>query len=248
MNSTRRLFSLAIASPLALTLASCSDEADGAAEADTIAPVEAPEGTDWNETVTVSDVNGYVLGNPDAPIKLVEYASHTCGACANFSQTAKPEIKDYVATGTVSFEQREVFLNTFDVIIAALVQCGPKERMQPLSDEVWGNLGEVMQGVQANPQAIEAAGSLPLEQRFVEIAETADMIDFFAARGLSADQARECLTNADGIEAMVRNADANSQAVGITGTPTFLLNGEKVDARQWPELEPMLQRAGARQE
>jgi protein-disulfide isomerase len=46
-----------------------------------------------------------MIGNPDAPLKLVEYASHTCGACATFAATGKPAIKDkYVSTGVVSFE------------------------------------------------------------------------------------------------------------------------------------------------
>jgi len=247
MTSTR-LLSLALAAPIAMLATACADEADGAAQGDTIAAIAPPEGESWTDITTVSDENGYIIGNPDAPVKLIEYASHTCGACANFSQAAKPEIKDYVETGTVSFEQREVFLNTFDVIIATLVQCGPKERMQPLSDEVWSNLGDVMQGIQNNPQAIEAAGGLPLDQRFAAIAETAGMIDFFAARGLSADQARECLTDAESIETMVRSADEVSQEEGVNSTPTFVLNGDMLDVRQWSGLEPLLQRAGARPE
>ncbi|NJN14195.1 MAG: thioredoxin domain-containing protein [Planctomycetes bacterium] len=50
-------------------------------------PLPAPN---WSETVTISPEDGYILGNPEAPIKLVEYASHTCGACANFAASGKP--------------------------------------------------------------------------------------------------------------------------------------------------------------
>ncbi|MEL6487588.1 MAG: thioredoxin domain-containing protein, partial [Pseudomonadota bacterium] len=127
----------ALAAPLALAACSGEEAVDGGASGEPIAAIEAPEGTTWLETAAVSeDGLGYIIGNPDAPLKLIEYASHTCGACANFSATGKAPLKEYVATGVVSFEQREVFLNTFDVVIASLTQCGPSERMQALSDEV----------------------------------------------------------------------------------------------------------------
>ena len=238
-----------IAAPLALALSACGgEEADVTTDVSgPIDPIAAPEGTSWTDTVTVSEEGGYVLGNPDAPLKLVEYASHTCGACAAFAMQGKPELKqEYISTGTVSIEQREVFLNTFDVVLAAMIQCGPPERVHALSDEVWGNLGQVMNGVQQNGEAIQAAGNLPMEQRFVRMAELAGFIDFFAARGLSADEARTCLSDAAAIEDMVKGADALAQEDEVTATPTFFINGNRVDGPQWSSVEPALQNAGAR--
>jgi protein-disulfide isomerase len=80
----------------------------------------------------------------------------------------------------------------------------------------------------------------------VRIAEAAGFLDFFAARGLSADEARMCLSDAEAIETMVREADALAQGDKITGTPTFFLNGNRVDGTQWGAVEPALQSAGAR--
>ncbi|MDY7098531.1 MAG: thioredoxin domain-containing protein [Pseudomonadota bacterium] len=241
---------LALAAPLALALSACGDSTDevGGTDGEPIAAIAAPDGTSWTETVTLSeDGEGYILGNPDAPLKLAEYASHTCGACANFAVNGKPALKEYIETGVVSFEQREVFLNTFDVVIATLAQCGPKERYQTLSDEVWQNLQTVMQGIQANGAAIDEAGKLEMNERFVRIGEVTGLIDFFAARGLSADQARTCLADADKINALVESTGKKSQEAGVQGTPTFTLNGNKIDANQWPGVEPILQRAGARE-
>ncbi len=246
-NKLLSTLALALSAPLAL--AACGETAavEGAAEGEPIAAIAAPAGTNWGDTVTLSeDGQGYIVGNPDAPLKLTEYASHTCGACANFSVNGKPGVKEYVASGVVSFEQREVFLNTFDVVIATLAQCGPKEQMQPLSDQVWQNLETVMSGIQSNPDAINQAGQLELNQRFLAIGEATGLIDFFAARGLSADQARTCLADAEKIEAMVTQASQKAEEVGVEGTPTFTLNGKKVEASQWDKLEPILQRAGAR--
>jgi protein-disulfide isomerase len=180
-------------------------------------------------------------------LKLVEYASHTCGACANFAATGKPTIRDkYVASGVVSFELRNLVRDPIDLSIAALVRCGAKENMQPLSDQGWASLEQIFASVQTNQAIYEAAASQPVEQRFVTIAQAAGLIDFFAARGLSADQSRSCLADANAIQAIADASNTQSEELKITGTPTFFLNGKKLDVTQWPQLEPLLQRAGAR--
>jgi len=244
-----RLFALSLLAATPLALAACGDEAapGDIAESEALSAVAAPAGTSWTETVTVTPEGGFKIGNPDAPLKLVEFASHTCGHCATFSVTGKQPLKDkYVASGVVSFEQREIFLNSFDVVLATLAQCGAKERMQPLSDEVWQNLEQVFAGIQANPAAVQAADALPPEQRFATVAEATGLLEFFAARGLSADQARSCLTDTAKIDAMVKASEAQARELGITGTPTFMLNDKKLEVNTWAALEPILQRAGAR--
>jgi protein-disulfide isomerase len=78
------------------------------------------------------------------------------------------------------------------------------------------------------------------------MAEVTGLTEFFAARGLSADQSRTCLSDGPKIEALVKNTEAQSKEFQITGTPTFLLNGNKLEVNTWDQLEPLLQRAGAR--
>jgi protein-disulfide isomerase len=245
-----RLRSLSLIALAPLALAACDDTAgaDGAAPSGEALPaIAAPAGTEWANTVTVTPEGGYMIGNPDAPLKLVEYASHTCGACANFAATGKPTIRDkYVASGVVSFELRNLVRDPIDLSIATLVRCGAKENMQPLSDQGWASLEQIFASVQANQAIYEAAASQPVEQRFVTIAQAAGLIDFFAARGLSADQSRSCLADANAIQAIADASNTQSEELKITGTPTFFLNGKKLDVTQWPQLEPLLQRAGAR--
>lgn len=248
MTSTRRpLWAIALA-PLALSLAACGGEADGEEQSDAIAAIPAPEGSNWGETVTVSEQDGYVLGNPDAPLKLVEYASHTCGACAVFSATGKPGLREYVATGVVSFEQRNLVRDPIDLTIATLVRCGAPENMQTLSDQAWSNLEATFQQMQSRNAEMQAASELPPEQRFIEFARITGLSDFFAARGLSADQQRACLSDTTAIESIANNSSSQADELGINATPSFLLNGRKLDVNQWDDLEPVLQRAGARQE
>jgi protein-disulfide isomerase len=246
MKLNRKMLSLALAAPLTLALAACGGEAAADGEGDAIEAISAPDGANWTETVTVSEEGGYILGNPGAPLKLVEYASHTCAACANFSATGKPALKEYIATGVVSFEQRNLVRDPIDLTIATLVRCGADENMQPLSDQAWASLNDFFANVQVNSAQYEAAGDLPLDQRFVQIAQSAGLIDFFSARGLSADQQRACLADTAAIEAIANASSAQAEELGIQATPTFMLNGNKLDVNQWNDLEPVLQRAGAR--
>ncbi|MEO0057946.1 MAG: hypothetical protein RIT17_1419 [Pseudomonadota bacterium] len=244
-----RLFALALLAAAPLALVACGDEAapGEVAEGEALPAIAAPAGTSWADTVTITPEGGYMIGNPDAPLKLVEYASHTCGACANFAATGKPVLKDkYVPTGVVSFELRNLVRDPIDLSIATLVRCGAKESMQPLSDQAWGSLNEFFAAAEANQALYQEASNQPVEQRFATIAQAAGLIDFFAARGLSADQARTCLADTKTVQTIADNSTKQSDELKITGTPTFLLNGKKLEVNQWAQLEPLLQRAGAR--
>jgi protein-disulfide isomerase len=244
-----RLISLPLLALVPLALAACGETegADGAAAGEPIPAIAAPAGAKWADTATVTPEGGVMIGNPDAPLKLVEYASHTCGACASFAATGKPVIKDkYVASGVVSFELRNLVRDPIDLSIATLVRCGAKENMQPLSDQAWASLNDIFASVQANQAVYEAAASQPVSQRFVTIGEAAGLIEFFAARGLSADQSRACLADTAKIEAIANASNTQAEELKVTGTPTFFLNGRRLEGTSIEAIEPALQRAGAR--
>ncbi len=240
-------FALSSAAALALVARGSETDDTGDIAGEPIAAIPAPEGTEWRDMVTVTEADGYLVGNPDAPIKLIEYGSLTCGACANFAATGVQPLKEkYVNSGVVSFELRNQIHNGIDLVMARMVRCGSPEAFHPLADQVWANLGAILQQAQQNPQALDAAMSLPEEQRFIQVAENTGLMDFFAARGLSEDQARTCLADAESVQAIAERSNTQSEELGVTGTPTFFINGRKIDANSWTALEPLLQQAGAR--
>ncbi|MBA4765809.1 thioredoxin domain-containing protein [Qipengyuania huizhouensis] len=246
-----RRLSFVFAAPLALTLASCGDSAqeadETALEGEAIADIAAPDGQSWLETASETEEGGFVIGNPEAPLKLVEYASHTCGACAYFAENGSAPLQEnYVQSGVVSYEIRPLLRDPLDVTISTLARCGSPEGFHALADQAWASLSEFGDTLQSNGTAYEAAMSAPPEQRFVQLAQAAGLIDFFAARGISADQARTCLADGDAINAMAEKSSEVAAANNVTGTPTFFLNGQRLDVNQWQALEPILQRAGAR--
>lgn len=245
-------FASLIALPLMLSVAACSGEADKAADGPTkgepIAAIPAPAGKNWTETVTKTDKGYYVMGNPDAPIKLVEYASLTCSHCAEFAEQAFATIRDkYVASGRVSYEFRNFVREPLDLTASMLTRCGPNESFFALSEQVLANQTDIFTKAQAmGQQRFEAALALPDNQRFVALAEGTGLIDFFAQRGISRDQALQCLTNVETAQALAENTQTATKEDDIQGTPTFYINGRKVEFTGWPALETEIQAMGAR--
>ncbi len=247
MTISRRFAFATFAAPLALALSACGGSEAGELSGEPLEAVSAPDGQEWTDVVEVTEADGYLLGNPDAPLKLVEYASLTCGACANFAQTgATPLKEEYVSTGMVSYELRNQVHNAFDLTLARLARCSAPESFHPLADQVWVNFNDVMGGMQAAQSQLANVGELPEDQRFVAIADAAGFLDFFAARGVSRDQAASCLADSEAVMAIGERSDQQSEELGINATPTFILNGRVLEQRSWDDLEAVLQDAGAR--
>lgn len=248
----RRPFALALTAPVALALVACGDKeaADGTVAASApVAPVPAPAGTAWRDTVAETPEGGHLVGNPNAPIKLVEYGSLTCPTCQRFAEEGmEPLLAKYVNSGRVSFELRNFAVHgPVDIVLARLARCGTKEAVIPLSDQIWKNLEALSGPLQANQAAVEQAMNLPMDQRFAALAQIGGFFDFFASRGISEDQARACLADVPSLEKLAAATDRYAKQDGVTGTPTFKLNGDTLDGVSgWAQLEPVIQRAGAR--
>ena len=248
MSSLRRLVFALSAAPLALGLAACGSSDSGVPTAEAVAPVAAPAGQQWTDIVSITPEGGWLAGNPEAPIRFVEYGSLTCPACANFSVTGMQQLRDdYVNSGRVSYELRSVPIHgAVDLVLTRLLECAPKESAHPLAEQLWANNAAVLTPIQANAAAIEQAMSLPENQRFVAYADRGGLLDFFAARGISRDQAAVCLADAAAIKTLAERLQAQNEKDQVTGTPTFFINGNRVDDIEWAAVEAALQRAGAR--
>jgi len=244
---SRRIAFMSLTAPLALALAACgSGEGGDLPKGDPIAPIAAPAGGNWVETAAVTPEGGYVIGNPNAPLKLVEYASHTCSHCAAFSQEGAAKLDEYVGKGILSYELRNQIHDPIDLTIALLARCGSPESFHPLANQVWGNFEQIMTTVQSNSAALEQAQAAPPAQRFQAIAQASGLLDFFAARGISRDQAMQCLADSNKAQAIADASEKQSEELNVTGTPTFFLNGKLVPGTRLQDIEPALQAAGAR--
>ncbi len=211
-----------------------------------VAAVAAPAGKAWSDVVGATAAGGMVMGNPNAAIKLVEYGSLSCPHCAHFAETGfKPLVGKYVDSGRVSFEYRSFAIHSIDVPLTVLVRCASPTAFFGLVEQLYTGQPALMARAQQGEKQANAASTLPPNQRFVAIADALGFTDFFSSRGVSVDQAHACLADAANAERVGKDAQAITDQ-GVDSTPTLMINGTKTDANTWADLEPLLQKAGAR--
>lgn len=243
-----RLTFAAVALPLALGLAACGKKDAADLGGDKVAAVAAPAGKAWSDVVAKNADGGYVMGNPNAPIKLVEYGSLSCPHCAKFAQDGYEQLAtEFVGSGRVSYEFRSFAIHPQDVPLTVLAQCGSTEAFFPLIHQIYSNF-DAMNAPLADPATqpkIDAAQKVAPPQRFVAIAEALGYTEFFAQRGIAVDQAKACLINSANAQGVADHAQKYGDA-GITSTPTILINGTKLDSAAWEDARKALMAAGAR--
>lgn len=199
---------------------------------------------DWSRTVVQTPEGGFRMGNPDAPVKLVEYLSLTCPHCADFARDGVPAlVRDHVRRGRVSLEYRNFVLNGVDAMAALIARCGGAERFFPIAGQFLATQNEWLERIEGLSQAQrEQISALPAADQRARVAEFAGLTEIAGRHGLSAAETRRCLADPAGIQTLERMAQAASGA-GVDSTPTFLINGARVPARDWGELEPLIRRA-----
>ncbi len=102
------------AAALALVLTGCGDgggNQSAPVDNSALKQIPAPNNGDWTQTVAKTPEGGFRMGNPEAPVKLIEYGSLGCHVCAEFEEQGAPELRDtYVKSGQVSWEFRPYLL------------------------------------------------------------------------------------------------------------------------------------------
>lgn len=176
---------------------------------------EAPAAADLPEVATMA------LGPEDAPVTMIEYASFTCPHCATFHDEVWPEIKrDYVDTGRVRFEYREVFFDRPGLWASLVARCGGGMRFFGIADLIYENQGEWTQGEPA------------------EIAANLRRLGLTA--GLTEGDLDACLVDGAMAQALVARFEAQTEADGITSTPSFVIDGERHSNMSLPEFRSLL--------
>jgi len=214
-----------------------------------IAAVAAPAGQNWVDTVAKTTDGGYLMGNPAAPLKLVEYGSRTCPHCAKFDAEDFPKLKaNYIASGKVSYEFRDFPVHdTLDMAPIILGRCVDPATFFPMLDQMMANQDKLLGNFSKVDQS--KFGTMSPSQVTTSLAQQLGYLDFVKQRGLPEAQAMKCLNDPAGYTAIAsETAKANSQ-YNISSTPTFILNGKVVDEAlgvdPWVSVENALKSAGA---
>lgn len=243
MESKLTRFSKITAGILLASVAACG-ESTGTVEAPE-APVEAvsaPEGKSWSGVVTKTDAGGYLMGNPDAPVKLIEYGSLTCSHCARFEMAGAEElVQQYVETGRVSWEYRNYIRDPIDMTAALIARCGTEEQYFPFQRALFQNqqqwAGPGYEYLQNNSNA----GMEPNEL-FKTLAEVTGLKTFAAQRGIAPAKVDACLAEPGAADKLLAMNEVGNSDFGVEGTPTMVVNGQTqpTEASQWEGLGPVI--------
>lgn len=190
---------------------------------------EAPDTVDVAELMQAGPLGDVAVGNANAPVTLVEYASLTCGHCAAFHTGTLPTLKTkYIETGRVRLVFREFPLNPLDTAASMLARCSLNETGQASGDQArYFALVEVFFAQQRswafsdNPLA--ALTAIARQAGFTQAAFEA------------------CLNNQPVLTGLNAVRERASQRFQVNSTPTFFLNGRRILGAQPPaEFERLI--------
>jgi protein-disulfide isomerase len=234
---------------LALMLAGCGggDEGNATANGASSGPltqIAAPNG-DWTQTVQETPEGGYRMGNPNAPVKLVEYGSLTCSHCAEFSEAASEPLKNnYVKSGQVSWEFRPYLLFPTDPGVSMLLKCQGAPPFFRLMEELYATQREWAGRLQQlTPEQQEQLQAMPAQERAAALVRATGLDQFFRQRGMPEGRVNACLADQAGLQQLVALTERGNSE-GLQGTPTFFINGKIAEgAGTWPTLEQRIRGA-----
>lgn len=164
------------------------------------------------------------LGSPDAKVTLIEYASPTCPHCAIFHNETYPAFKQtYVDSGRVLFILRPFVRNVLDAVVFMLAEAAGAERYNDVVATYF------------HTQNDWAASNTPRDA----------MLAIAKQLGFTDESFEAALTNQDLFTGMEKLREQAMEQFGLTGTPTFYLNGKQLTGEQTleqlaAEINPLL--------
>ncbi len=207
---------------------------------------------DWTGVVSMTPAGGFVMGNPKASVKLVEFGSMTCPHCKVFDDVGVPNIiNGYVRTGKVSYEFRNYVRDASDVAASQIARCGGASRFFPLTRALYKDQSSWQSKVENTPQdELSKIQDLPPNKEFLEIAKAGGLLQWASARGLPVGRSTQCLSDENSIKRLIQiTQDTRTQFPDFRGTPTFLINGSMVELGAvteggvWPAVESKIKAA-----
>jgi protein-disulfide isomerase len=158
------------------------------------------------QTVLQITKDDRVLGNPNAPITIVEYASMTCSHCAHFANDVLPGIKkEWIDTGKVKLVLRDFPLDEQALRAAMIARCAPPDRFYAFADTFFASQDKW-------------AGARDFRDALARLAKFG---------GMGKDEFDACLKNTALENRIVEQRLIATKELDVNSTPTFFINGSK---------------------
>lgn len=147
-----------------------------------------------------------VVGEENAPVTIVEYASMTCPHCANFHTQVYPALKEkYINTGKARLIFREFPLDARAYAAAMLARCADKQFYFPMIDVLFKQQASWARAEDPRPQLLQIA----------------------KLAGFTQESFEACLKNQELLDNVNAVRTKAAEEFGVNGTPSFFINGEK---------------------
>lgn len=167
-------------------------------------PAEVPV----EELMKPTDLPDIAIGPADAKVTIVEYASMTCGHCANFATKVFPEIKTkYVDSGKIRFIMREFPLDNLAAAASMLSRCAGGDKSLPM---------------------IETLYEKQADWAFTNGNPVPKLFDIAKQAGFTQESFDKCLTDQKLLDQVTAQRTRASETFGVASTPTFFINGKRL--------------------
>ena len=176
------------------------------------------------DEIDTSTITEMTMGDPDAPVTMVEYASFTCPHCANFHANQFQKLKkEYIDTGKLYFIYRDVYFDRYGLWASMVARCGGQDRFFGISGMIYGQQKDWI-GDGQDPVAIA--------DRLRKIGKVA---------GLSDEKLDACLSDDTWAKTLFTWYRDNAAADEVNATPTLIINGEKVSNQPYEDLKQIIE-------
>lgn len=208
-------------------------------------PAFAQAAKDWTRTFSRTPAGAFVMGNPAAKVKLVEYLSMTCSHCAHFTGEASGPLRaTYIRSGKVSIEMRHALRDGFDFAASLLARCDGPGPYFAASEAVFAAQPDWGAKASAWAATPAAQAEMPVNQRLAAFTQGSGLDALFRKRGMTPIKIAACLASKPEQDVLGNMAREAWEVRKIGGTPAFLINGKPVDGvTDWSGLEPRIKEA-----
>ena len=196
----------------------------------------------WSQTVSTTPIGAFLVGNPDAKVRLVEYFSYTCHVCADFAKAGTVPLKTgYVDRGLVLFEYRNLVRDPVDMTAAREQRCGGPKAFAGNHQAIFANFPAMIAKIQ---KATEAQKKNWFEgttgERARKIAVGTGLSALMRARGYTQAQIDAALDSEVAQAELTGMTNIGLNADNVEGTPSFFVNGRNAGVTAWPALKSKL--------
>ena len=187
------------------------------------APAELPTGAANAQAAEVdtSTIQEMVLGNEEAEVEVIEYASFTCPHCATFHQNVYGDLKaNYIDTDKIKFTYREVYFDKYGMWASMIARCEPS-KFFGIADLIY----------KGQSDWVQAGGDGAIADELRKIGLIA---------GIDNEKLESCLTDGDKLRTLVAWYQENATTDDVQSSPTFIIDGQKYSNMNYADFSAIL--------